>query len=368
MKGLSGFFSVLVIGAALGAGVASLLYAQSASVEPRPPAPRVPLSDQENSTIEQFALTAPSVVSITTLSVVRDFWSMRADAVPQGSGSGFVWDARGHIVTNYHVLSQADVIRVTLYDQRTVPAKVVGVAPEHDLAVLSIEAEGHRLIPIPVGVSKDLQVGQRVMAIGNPFGLDHSLTVGVVSALDRSIESMTGRDIRGVVQTDASINPGNSGGPLLDSAGRLIGVNTAIRSPSGASAGVGFAVPVDTVNRLIPKLIRYGKVIRPRLGIRLAHRRLATRLGVEGLLVLGVESGGPAQTAGILGTRRDEAGRLLLGDVIVGADGDSLADEQDLMSQLEGRNPGDRVELTILRDERQIVVPVLLGRPGRSAR
>lgn len=368
MKGVSGFLSVLVIGAALGAGVASLLYAQNHPVAPRTPTPRVPLSDQENSTIEQFALTAPSVVSITTLSVVRDFWSNRADAVPQGSGSGFIWDAAGHLVTNYHVLAQADVIRVTLYDQRTVPAKVVGVAPEHDLAVLRIDPEGHRLVPIPIGVSKDLQVGQRVMAIGNPFGLDHSLTVGVVSALDRSIESMTGRDIRGVVQTDASINPGNSGGPLLDSAGRLIGVNTAIRSPSGASAGVGFAVPVDTVNRLVPQLIKYGKVIRPRLGLRLAHRRLANRLGVEGLLVLGVERGGPAYTAGILGTRRDETGRLLLGDIIVGVEGEALADEQDLMAQLEGRNPGDRLELTVLREERQIVVPINLGRPGRSAR
>ena len=180
---------------------------------------------------------------------------------------------------------------------------------------------------------------------------------------------MTGRDIRGVVQTDASINPGNSGGPLLDSAGRLIGVNTAIRSPSGASAGVGFAMrTADTVNRLVPQLIQYGKVIRPRLGLRLAHRRLANRLGVEGLLVLGVEAGGPAQTAGVLGTRRDETGRLLLGDIIVGVEGEALSDEQDLMAQLEGRNPGDRLELSVLRDERQIVVPIILGRPGRSGR
>ena len=252
---------------------------------------------------------------------------------------------------------------MTLYGGDEYVSDIIGSDPTSDLALLKLS--GSNFPYVELGDSEALEVGEWVVAIGSPFGFDYSVTAGIVSAKGRSLPS---ENYVPFIQTDVAINPGNSGGPLLDSAGRLIGVNTAIRSPSGASAGVGFAVPVDTVNRLIPQLIRYGKVIRPRLGIRLAHRRLATRLGVEGLLVLGVESGGPAQTAGILGTRRDEAGRLLLGDVIVGADGDSLADEQDLMSQLEGRNPGDRVELTILRDERQIVVPVLLGRPGRSAR
>ncbi len=232
---------------------------------PRAVAPRGPLAADELANVELFRRTSPSVVHITTLETQRDFFSRATQEVPRGTGTGFVWDGDGHIVTNYHVIQGASAARVTLADQSTHKASLVGFFADRDLAVLKIEVP--RLPPIPLGTSRDLLVGQRVYAIGNPFGLDQTLTTGIVSALNREIESFNSRTIRGVIQTDAAINPGNSGGPLLDSAGRLIGVNTQIASPSGASAGIGFAIPVDEVNRIVPRLIRDGRFVRPALGV-----------------------------------------------------------------------------------------------------
>ncbi len=216
---------------------------------PRPIAPRGELAADEKSTIALFRQASPSIVHITAVSVARDLFTLNLLQIPEGTGSGLVWDDTGNIVTNYHVIQNAGAAQVTLADQSTWKARLVGIAPDKDLAVLKIDAPKSRLRPIPIGTSKDLQVGQSAFAIGNPFGLDQTLTTGVVSALGREIESVTRRPIQGVIQTDAAVNPGNSGGPLLDSAGRLIGVNTAIYSPSGASVGIGFAIPVDTVNR-----------------------------------------------------------------------------------------------------------------------
>src|SRR6185295_3452494 len=246
---------------------------------PRPVTPRGDLLGDEKSTITLFRQASPSVVNITAIGVERDLFTLNLYQIPQGTGSGFVWDTNGDIITNVHVSQNADAAQVTLADQSNWRARVVGTAPDKDLAVLRIDAPANRLHPIPIGTSKDLQVGQSVFAIGNPFGLDQTLTTGVISALNREIESVTRRPIQGVIQSDAAINPGNSGGPLLDSAGRLIGVNTAIYSPSGASAGIGFAIPVDTVNRIVPRLIRDGRFIRPALGVTAGSESLAKVLG-----------------------------------------------------------------------------------------
>jgi S1-C subfamily serine protease len=237
---------------------------------------------------------------------------------------------------------------------------VVGVAPDQDLAVLRIDAPSNRLRAIPIGTSKELQVGQKVFAIGNPFGLDQTLTTGVISALGREIESVTRRPIQGVIQSDAAINPGNSGGPLLDSAGRLIGVNTAIYSPTGASAGIGFAIPVDTVNRIVPELIRYGKVTRPGIGVQIAAEQLAERLGVRGVLVVDVVAGSAAARAGIRPTRRDESGRIRLGDIIVALDGRKVVSPNELFLELEKHKVGDVVTLSLLRDGKTVQSKVTL--------
>ncbi len=331
-----------------------------ADAAPRPVAARGDLAADEKSTIELFRQSSPSVVFITTLARRRT-GLFRIAEIPRGEGSGFVWDADGHVVTNFHVIQGASSARVTLADGSTWPASFVGGAPDRDLAVLRIFPTGKTLRPILVGTSKDLLVGQKVFAIGNPFGLDQSLSTGVVSALGRSIESVTGRQIEGVVQTDAAINPGNSGGPLLDSAGRLIGVNTAIASTSGSSAGIGFAVPVDTVNAIVPQLIRHGRVIRPQLGVTLADDAVAARLGVEGALVLSVEPGTGAADAGLRGTARDEAGDLLLGDVVTRAGEKAIRSADDLIAALEERKPGETIELVVLRDGAERRVSVTLS-------
>ncbi|HEX2243720.1 MAG TPA: trypsin-like peptidase domain-containing protein [Gammaproteobacteria bacterium] len=300
------------------------------------------------------------MVHITAITVQRDFFSLNLYQIPEGTGSGFVWDANGNIITNFHVIQNADAAQVTLADQSIWKARRVGVAPDKDLAVLRIDAPANRLRPIPLGTSKDLQVGQSVFAIGNPFGLDQSLTTGVISALGREIESVTRRPIQGVVQTDAAINPGNSGGPLLDSAGRLIGVNTAIYSPSGASAGIGFAIPVDTVNRIVPELIRSGKVTRPGLGIQTAEEQIAQRLGVNGVLIVDVSPGSAAAKAGLRPTRRDASGRVKLGDVITAVDGEKIQSPNDLFLTLEKYRVGDSVIITLLRDGKSIQTKITL--------
>ena len=327
---------------------------------PRTVTARGELFSDERSTINLFRQASPTVVNITTIGVERDLFTLNLYQIPQGTGSGFVWDINGDIITNFHVIQNADSAQVTLADQSNWKARVVGVAPDKDLAVLRIDAPANRLRPIPIGTSKDLQVGQSVYAIGNPFGLDQTLTTGVISALNREIESVTRRPIQGVIQSDAAINPGNSGGPLLDSAGRLIGVNTAIYSPSGASVGIGFAIPVDTVNRIVPELIRSGKIIRPGLGIQIADDQIAQRLGVTGILVVDVARGSAAAKAGIQPTRRDAEGRLRLGDIITALDGKKVESPTDLYLLLEKYKIGDAVNISILRNGKTVETKVAL--------
>ncbi len=319
----------------------------------RPVSPRGPLLPGEEAAIAIFEEARPSVVFITTLVFRRDLFTFNIFEIPQGTGSGFIWDERGHIVTNFHVIYRAQQVRVTLSDHTQWEAKLVGYAPDKDLAVLKIDPPKKKLRPIRLGTSKDLKVGQFVFAIGNPFGLDQTLTTGVISALGREIESLSRRPIQGVIQTDAAINPGNSGGPLLDSAGRCIGVNTAIYSPSGAYAGVGFAVPVDTVNRIVPQLIQYGKVIRPGLGIQPAEDYLAREIGVEGVLVVDVDPRGAAASAGILPTRYDKDGNVVLGDIIVAINRQPVKSVDDLYKILDGQQVGDEVKVDVIRGGRQ---------------
>jgi S1-C subfamily serine protease len=322
---------------------------------------RGPLLPEEQRAISVFEEARPSVVYITTLVYRRDLFTFNVFEIPQGTGSGFIWDEAGRIVTNFHVIYEAQDVQVTLSDQSVWKAKVVGRAPDKDLAVLRIDAPRDKLRPIRIGTSANLEAGQSVYAIGNPFGLDQTLTTGIISALGREIESMTRRPIQGVIQTDAAINPGNSGGPLLDSAGLCIGVNTAIYSPSGAYAGVGFAVPIDTVNRIISQLIAYGKVIQPGLGIQTVEDSVARRVGIdEGVLVLDVERRGAAAGAGMMPTRYDAAGNVVLGDIIVSIDGQSVKSSDDLYRILERFNVGDEVEVEVMRAGRSRTLKVRL--------
>ncbi|RPI41139.1 MAG: PDZ domain-containing protein [Betaproteobacteria bacterium] len=329
---------------------------------PRPVAARGSLAEDEQNNISVFKAVSPSVVHITTLTKQRGFFSSDVMQVPQGTGSGFMWDDLGHIVTNFHVIQGASAAHVTLSDQSTWPAALVGYFPDRDLAVLRIGAPKDKIKPIVIGASKDLIVGQKVYAIGNPFGLDQSLTTGIVSALNRDLESVTQRKIRGVIQTDAAINPGNSGGPLLDSAGRLIGVNTAIYSTSGSSAGIGFAIPVDEVNRIVPRLIRDGKFIRPALGIQAAPPNFQQALKLpEGVAIFGVVEGSPAHKTGLRPFMRAQDGNLILGDIIVGLDGKPVASLDDLFGVLEQHRPGDTVSIAILRGGEKIEQNITLG-------
>ena len=322
--------------------------------------PRGDLMAEEKSTIALFKQASPSVLNITSIGIERDMFTLNQYQIPQGTGSGFIWDNTGNVITNFHVIQNADAAQVTLADQSTYKARVVGVAPDKDLAVLKIDAPTSKLPAIPLGTSKDLQVGQGVYAIGNPFGLDQTLTTGVISALNREIESLTRRPIQGVIQSDAAINPGNSGGPLLDSAGRLIGVNTAIYSPSGVSAGIGFAIPVDTVSRIVTELIRFGKVVRPGFGVQVADEQIAQRLNVSGVLIVDVARGSAAAKAGIQPTRRDNTGRVRLGDIITAIDGKKIESPNDLFLALEKYKVGDAVNVSVLRNDKTVQLKVAL--------
>jgi len=327
--------------------------------EPRVVAARGDLAEDEKNTIAVFEEISPSVVYITSIEVRRSIFSLNVYEIPQGTGSGFVWDREGRIVTNYHVVGDASRVEVTLGDNSIYKGIMVGAAPDKDIAVLQISAPAETLKPIPLGDSGDLQVGQKVFAIGNPFGLDHTITSGIVSALDREITAVTGRTIQGVIQTDAAINPGNSGGPLLDSAGRIIGVNTAIFSPSGASAGIGFAVPVDVVNRVVPEIIRHGKVIRPGIGVTLASDKISRRLDIDGLLVINVQPGSTADKAGIRETQQVR-GKIILGDIILAVNGIPVESFDDMLNELERYGIGDEVTLIILRDRDHVKVKLRL--------
>ncbi|KAL4376032.1 hypothetical protein GQ457_02G020260 [Hibiscus cannabinus] len=326
------------------------------------------LQTDELATVRLFQENTPSVVYITNLAVRQDVFTLDVLEVPQGSGSGFVWDKDGHVVTNYHVIRGASDLKVTLADQTTYDAKVVGFDQDKDVAVLRVDAPKDKLRPIPVGVSADLLVGQKVYAIGNPFGLDHTLTTGVISGLRREISSAaTGRPIQDVIQTDAAINPGNSGGPLLDSSGNLIGINTAIYSPSGASSGVGFSIPVDTVSGIVDQLVKFGKVTRPILGIKFAPDQSVEQLGVSGVLVLDAPANGPAGKAGLLPTKRDAYGRLILGDIITSVNGTKVTNGSDLYRILDQCKVGDTVTVEVLRGDHKEKIPVVLeAKPDES--
>ena len=331
-------------------------------------APAVPsqLLDSEQRVVSTFQRVSPSVAFITTSQLaVESPLNFKAMEVPAGSGTGFVWDEAGHVVTNYHVIAGRGggapprvKVRLQGYAE-AFDAVVKGVEPDKDIAVLKIES-GSLPAPVAVGTSSDLAVGQTVLAIGNPFGLDYTLTTGVVSALGRDVDGAGGRPIKGCIQTDAAINPGNSGGPLLDSSGRLIGVNTAIYAPGAAAGaagnvGIGFAIPVDTVRRVVNELIRYGAVVRPTLGINVADDQTTRglfaqlRLPLEGVLVMSVAPRSPAAVAGLQPTARDSRGQLMLGDLVTEVGGAPVRQVEDLLSAIEERRVGEEVPLKVLR-------------------
>jgi len=369
----------LVVGAC---GTPWLWSGLAGAQSPRPDAPaarpvtaRGPLLADEQRLVDLFERVSPSVVFVSTKSLMQysNMFGRRFTQEVGGEGSGFVWDEQGHVVTNFHVLATqrgggaiglANEVNVVLADGSSHRAAIIGVAPEDDLAVLRLENPPARLRPIEVGTSADLRVGQSVLAIGNPFGLDQTLTSGIVSALGRSITSMADVEIDGVIQTDAAINPGNSGGPLLDSAGRLIGVNTAIRSPSGGSAGVGFAVPVDTVNQTVPEIIVYGRKLRPSLGIDRVDPGFASRLGVRrGVLIGVVKPGGAAHRAGLVGSYENRRGDIVLGDIIVGVGDRDVNTWSDLVRAMERHRDGDKVQFRVVRNNEERKVTVELDPP-----
>jgi S1-C subfamily serine protease len=337
----------------------------AAATTPRAITPREDLGSDEQATIKLFEETSPSVIyiNITTVNLQRDYFSPNVYKIPaKGTGSGFIWDKAGHIVTNYHVIQKATRATVTLWDNSTWDASLVGIAPDKDLAVLKIEAPLDRLTPIKVGESNNLRVGQKALAIGTPFGFDQTLTTGIISALGREIESVTRHPIVGVIQTSAPINPGNSGGPLLDSAGRLIGINTAIYSPSGSNAGIGFAVPVDTVNRIVPQLIEHGKVIKPGMGINFATDSFVrNNLRTTGILVLNVLPGSGAERAGIEPTKQTANGRIVLGDLIKEIDGREVTNATDLFRILDTKSVGNTISVTVERKGNRKQLELTLG-------
>jgi len=331
--------------------------------EPRPVAARGELAEFERTTIRLFETVAPSVVQVVALQGRGP-----AGGEPAGSGTGFVWDAAGHVVTNEHVVENGSAFAVRLASGEVLPAEVVGRAPNYDLAVLRLQRRAGLPAPVNVGSSADLKVGQAAFAIGNPFGLDQSLTTGIISALKRRLPTSGGREIADVIQTDAAINPGNSGGPLLDSAGRLIGVNTAIYSPSGTSAGIGFAIPVDVVNRVVPELIRTGRVPTPGIGILAGDETLNAQLGLTGVIVAGVVPGSPADRAGLRGV---DARAGIIGDVIVGVDDAPVRRLSDLTDRLERVGVGKTVSLTVVRNNRRETIEVAVvdvGEQGPGSR
>lgn len=343
--------AVADIGKALWHTIAgSVLVGGALFMAPVQPAYATKISAEERKVVELFTKSTSAVVNITNLTSRRDAFTADMQDYPQGAGSGIVWDHQGHVVTNYHVIKGASSVQVTLNGGKEYVGSVIGQDEDRDVAVLLIKDDADDLKPISLGSSSDVVVGQKVYAIGNPYGLDHTLTSGIVSGVGREIQSgITGRPIQDAIQTDAAINPGNSGGPLLDSAGELIGINTAIYSPSGANSGVGFAIPVDTVKSSVEEILQYGQVIRPVLGIAFAPDHSTSQLGVNGILVLSVRDGGPAAKAGVKGTSRDQYGRLVLGDIIVAVDGKAVKNASDLYRILDKYKVGQTLDLECLR-------------------
>lgn len=315
----------------------------------------------ERNTIEVFQAVAPATVFVTQKKAVVDRWSRQALVVPAGTGSGFIWDDEGHVVTNFHVVAGANALEVTLLDGKSYPARFVGGDRTKDLAVLALEHPDpskltHVRLPAPTA---KLVVGQKTLAIGNPFGLDHTLTTGVISALGREVDGFGGVKIRDIIQTDASINPGNSGGPLLNSRGELIGINTMIFSGSGQSAGIGFAVPVGTIRRVVTQILQHGATLRAGLGVNIVPDDIARRNGIQGVVIESVPARSPAAKAGLKGLERGRRGTRL-GDVIVGIDGKPVRSFEDLFGVLDRHKPGDRVRVQLLRDRQEREVEVEL--------
>jgi S1-C subfamily serine protease len=330
-------------------------------IQPRLVAARGELTDLEKTNIEIYEKVSPCLAQVTSMAQRNNLFGLNVQEVPEGVGSGYIWDQDGHIVTNYHVVRGADAAQVTLSDHSSYEAEQIWAYPDEDIAVIWIRAPRRKLQPITIGSSHDLKVGQMSYALGDPFGLDQTMTMGIISALDRQIESVNHTTIRGVIQTSAPINPGNSGGPLLDSAGRLIGMNTAILSPSRTFAGIGFAIPVDEINQVVTQLIQHGKVVRPALGVQVAQDQQAQRLGVDhGAVIMRVLPNSAAEEAGLKGVTRDRSGNIVAGDVIVALDGKPINNLQDLYAALQGHQVGDTVTLTIERDGKRQDVQVTL--------
>jgi 2-alkenal reductase len=333
------------------------------ATNPRPVEPRANLTDFERTTISIFDRVSPSVVQIASKTSTPIAPGSRTDEIGIQSGTGFVWDAAGNIVTNDHVVRNAASLAVRFASGDVARAGIVGVAPNYDLAVIRLENTFHLPPPLSIGTSADLKVGQLAFAIGNPYGLDQSLTTGVISALKRRLPASGGREISDVIQTDAAINPGNSGGPLLDSAGRLIGVNTAIYSPSGSSAGIGFAIPVDVVNRVVPALIRNGRVPTPGIGIVAGSEAVNARLDVDGVVIVRTTAGLPAERAGLRGI---DVNANKLGDVIVGVDGNPVHRLADLTDELEKVGVGGKVHLAVERNGATVPIDVDVTDVGQA--
>ncbi len=324
------------------------------------------LTDEESVNVFVYERNNRGVVNITTRTVRNDgLFLFENDS--EGAGSGAVIDRQGHILTNYHVIEDARQVKVTLYDGKTYSASLVGADPVNDTAVIRIDAPDDSLFPIELGDSRDLKVGMKVFAIGNPFGLERTMTTGIISSLNRSLQVTPQRSIKSIIQVDAAVNPGNSGGPLLDSHGRLIGVNTAIASRTGQSAGVGFAIPASLIARVVPQLIRHGRVIRPDIGIQRVYEL------DNGLLITRLTPGGPAEDAGLRGPRvtRERRGPIVIertdrsaADLIIAVDGQQVGNVDDFLGFIEARNPGDQVVLTVIRGNSELRVPVRLGETG----
>ena len=362
---------IALLSALFAAGAVALFERWSSRVQPNTSAytetppdgitdPSVATDEKNN--IEVYRAIAPGVANISTTSLRRDMFGMVQEG--EGSGSGSVIDDQGHILTNYHVVEGAQKLSVSFGGDKTYPATVIGGDPDTDLAVIKVDAPREQLRIVPFGDSDQLSVGQKVLAIGNPFGLDRTLTTGVISGLQRPLRARNNRPIEGAIQTDASINPGNSGGPLLDSRGRMIGINSQILSPSGASAGVGFAIPVNTAKRIVPQLIQNGAVRRPRLGVStraVRDLRDQVRLPVtEGLVILQTTPGSPAATAGLRGIVQTDDGEVELGDIITAVDGQAINTTDDLYRALDKRQIGDNVQVEVFRTNRRVTVPVRL--------
>ena len=340
---------------------AAPLTTASATPAPVPPlAPGARIEDERN-TIGVFRSVAQSTVFVTQTRVVEDYLAGTLQEVPAGSGSGFVWDDQGTIVTNFHVVEGARTVTVTFHDQQTFEAKVIGLEPRKDIAVLKVDTPPKLRVPVRVAKAEELEVGQKAIAIGNPFGLDHTLTTGVISALGRQVQGAGGVSIRDMIQTDAAINPGNSGGPLLDSSGQLIGMNTMIYSKTGASAGIGFAVPISTISRIVPQILKTGHAEQVGIGVGVDPlQKLERRLGLEGVIVLHVPDGGAASAAGLKGLTRTRRG-IALGDVIIGIDAVRVVHFDDLYTALDQHKPDDTVKLTLMRGDAPVTITITLA-------